>query len=163
MRYLSVFGGVSSSASLEQAWLHPQLMMSAHHTSPLRPHGEDLLKVNPHQYRPQIPSHSLTTSLPEGRPLRSLLRPPRSSSRLSLLPAAVTTTTTGCPSPFGSSRPRRAISVILSLRLHLRLSRRTGGVERQVRRSSGRMAPAKCRCACARRGGAGTVGGASGA
>ena len=42
--YLFVFGCVSSSAAWIKS-LHPQLM-SAHHTSPLRPQGEDLLKVS---------------------------------------------------------------------------------------------------------------------
>ena len=40
--------------------------MSAHHTSPLRPHGEDLLKVNSHQIPfPNPLTHYLTTFLPK--------------------------------------------------------------------------------------------------
>jgi hypothetical protein len=42
--------------------------MSAHHTSPLRPHGEDLLKVNSHQMPFPNPSHTLSNHFPYQRP-----------------------------------------------------------------------------------------------
>jgi hypothetical protein len=120
-------------------------LMSAHHTSPLRPHGEDLLRVSS-QYRPKI----LFLLLPlQGRPLRSLLCPPRHPSRLSHL--SLTACTIGFPYPARSSPHLRVLSIII-LSLRLDLSRRTRRMEGRVRSPSRRMAPAECGRACACRG-----------
>lgn len=106
----------------------------------------------------------------KGSPLRSLLRPPRHPSRLSL----PTSSSSYTIRHIRSSRPRcrcrcrcqyqcpndtRAIIVIIIL-LRLRLIRRARSMESRVRGQRRRMAPTKRGRARARRGGAGAVGGA---
>ena len=125
-----------------------------------------------------MPKSSFLLRLPhQGRPLRSILRPPRYPSRLShptSIPITVTTTAT-CSSSSGSSTiTTRRSSAFRSLRpclyhlravffllvLPARLARRTRGTPRRVRSERRGVAPAERGRAHACRGGAGAVGGA---
>ena len=104
----------------------------------------------------------------KGSPLRSLLRPPRHPSRLSLPTSSSNYTirhirSSGprprCRCQYQCPNDTRAIIVIIIL-LRLRLIRRARSMESRVRSQRRRVAPTKRGRARARRGGAGAVGGA---